>query len=359
MVLLYTKSGDFMTYFDYSATTMVDDEVLDCFVSNFGIEEDSFLLEEESNKIKSLLHTDLDVLYTSGASESNNWVLKNIVLNSKVGSHIITTKLEHSSINETLKFLEKKGYVIDYVPLVNGVVDLVSLEKMITNDTVLVSIASVNSEVGVLQPILEIGNLLKKYPWVYFHSDMTQSIGKVNIDLSSVDFVSFSAHKFFGIKGIGCLLKRKDIELEPYFYGERKYSYALVRSMVVALTKALDGIDEKNRYVSSLKKKLVKGLDKYPLITVNSGSNSIPQIVNISVKNFKPEVFLHTLELDDIYISTKSACSSSSSFSEAVFAVTKSEELSSCSVRISLSYKTLESDIDYFLSVIDKIMGGD
>jgi len=348
-----------MTYLDYSATTFVDDEVLDVFVNNSDVLETEDMIEEEKHKIQSLLHTHLDVLYTSGASESNNWAIKGIASQYKdTGYHIITTRLEHSSVNEALKYLEKKGFIIDYVDLIDGVVDLSSLESLITDKTILVSIASVNSELGVLQPISEIGLLLEKYPQVVFHSDMTQSMGKVFVSLEHVDLVSFTAHKFFGLKGIGCLLKKSSLHLKPLLYGNREYNIALIKSMSVALERALDHLNDKYSFVSSLNEKIVKELEKYSDIFVNSNCHCIPHILNISVVEFKPETFLHTLEMDDVYISTKSACSSSVSKSDAVYAVTGDDALASTSIRISLSYKTTNDDIAKLLFSLKKALMG-
>lgn len=348
-----------MTYLDYSATTFVDDEVLDSFSNNFDIVANDELIDKEKEKIKKLLKTNLEVLYTSGASESNNWALKGIANKySETGYHIITTKLEHSSINGALKFLESKGFIIDYVDLVDGIVDMESLKSLITDKTILVTICSVNSEIGLLQPIDEIGKFLKDYPSIVFHSDMTQSIGKVDVSLDNVDLVSFTSHKFFGLKGVGCLLKKPEISLTPLFYGERKYNYALIKSMSVSLEKALYHIGDKYAYVSSLNQKIVNTLKNYNNVFINSNEKSIPHILNISIMGFKPEVFLHTLEMDGIYISTKSACSSANGKSDAVYALTNDEKRASTSVRISLSYKTTTEDIDKLLSIFDKVLRG-
>ena len=220
-----------MTYLDYSATTPVIDEVMDSFVkaSKFignpnslhmlGREANN-LIEAATNQIASLLGVDKDeIIYTSGASEANNTVIKSMEIYKNRGCEIITTQLEHSSIYEPLKYMESKGFRIKYVPLENGIVSISALEKMISDETVLVSISMVNSETGIRQPIEEIGEVLKKYPKVMFHSDITQAVGKVPFSLENVDFASFSAHKFFGIKGIGGLIKRKNINMEPLIHG--------------------------------------------------------------------------------------------------------------------------------------------
>ena len=204
-----------------------------------------------------------------------------------------------------------------------------------------------------MQPINDIAKLIKKYPQVIFHSDMTQSIGKININLENIDLVSFTAHKFYGLKGIGCLLKNKEIDLEPIIFGERTYNLSLVKSLTNALEMALVNLDDKYNHVLKLNNILKKELVKYSNIKINSNENSIPHILNISVENFKPETFQHTLELYDIYISTKSACSKTNEKSNAVLALTNDLKRASSSVRISLSHYTTLKDIEKLLKVFD------
>ena len=346
-----------MLYFDYSATTPVNEAILNEF-SKYGETKYTDLLgAQEKEKLKTLLKTNMEVNYTSGSTESNNTAICGILNKYKEkGYHIITTKLEHSSINECLSYYEKKGFIIDYVNLIDGVVDINHLKELITKKTILVTIASVNSETGLLQPIQEIGKVLNKKN-ITFHSDMTQSIGKVNIDFSTCDMISFTSHKFFGLKGIGVLLTKKDLELIPILYGTRTYNYALIKSF----TKALElQFENKNQYeyvkkINIYLKEKIKNL-KNENITINSNDNCIPHILNISIKNYKPETFLHRLEMDDILISTKSACSSTNDYSKAVYALTSDLERAKTSVRISLSYLTTQQDIDKLISSIEVII---
>ena len=344
-----------MVYLDYSATTTVNNKALDDFVNmcekNISITSNLLLSEEE--KIKSLLNTSLDVIYTSGATESNNWVIKSIAKMYKgKGNHIITTKLEHSSILEPLEYLKKKGYTIDFVNLTNGVVDLNHLKSLIKENTILISIASVSSEVGILQPINEIGKIAKASN-VLFHSDMTQSIGKVDVPFDNVDFISFSAHKFYGLKAIGCLLKNKDINLLP-LYPKDELPYPLINSLGNALELILQDKDQKYDYVSKINKEIKDFLSKYPNVVINSNNNAIPHILNISITNCKPETFQHRLEQYEVYVSTKSACSDNDDISQAVYAITNDCLVSSTSIRISLSYLTTKEEIEIFYTEIDK-----
>ena len=252
-----------MTYLDYSATTPVDDEVLDTFVKaskfignpnslhKLGIKA-KHLIDASTNQIASILNIKpTEIIYTSGASESNNTIIKSMEKFQNRGKHIITTALEHSSIYAPLKQLEAKGFKVDYVPLENGLVKLDELEKMLTDDTVLVTIAMVSSETGIRQPIEEIGKLLKKYPKIIFHSDITQAVGKIKFDLTDVDAASFSAHKFFGFKGIGVLYKKENLIIEPLIAGGKSTTVfrsgtpplELIASTAKALRLSYENID--------------------------------------------------------------------------------------------------------------------
>ena len=362
-----------MTYLDYSATTPVDDEVLDTFIkaSKYIGNPNSLhklgtkakhLIDASTNQIASILNIKpSEIIYTSGASESNNTIIKAMEKFQNRGKHIITTALEHSSIYAPLKQLEEKGFIIDYVPLENGLVKLDALEKLLTNDTVLVTIAMVSSETGIRQPIEEIGKLLKKYPKIIFHSDITQAVGKIKFDLTDVDVASFSAHKFFGFKGIGVLYKKENLIIEPLIAGGKSTTIfrsgtpplELIASMAKALRLSYENIDNDIIKVKKLSETLKEKLSIFSNVSINSNEYSIPHILNISVKGIKPETLLHSLEEKEVYISTKSACSTGEA-SNAVFALTNDEEKAKTSIRISISKKTTNQDIDNFLKAFDE-----
>ncbi len=365
-----------MIYLDYSATTKVNDEVLDTFIKCskkfignpnslhlLGVESKK-IIELATKQIASLLNVnENEIIYTSGASESNNMAIKGICEKYKNrGNHIITTKLEHSSVSMPINYLKELGYTVDYVKLdKNGQVDLENLQELITDKTILVSVCAVNSEVGILQPIEEIGNIVSNYKKCFFHCDVTQAIGKIDIDLCKVDLASFSAHKFYGIKGIGCLIKKEKIDIIPLIHGGK--STSIYRSgtpalpLIVSLSKALrlsyENITQKEKYVHKLNKYLKEKLDKYDKVRINSNDKSIPHILNISIIGVKPETMLHALEKYNIYISTKSACSSSNAKSEAVYEVTKNEQSAKSSIRISLSHLTTINELDEFIKYFD------
>lgn len=366
-----------MIYLDNSATTMVDDRVLETFnkvcknypgnsnsLHSLGIKSKE-LEDYATEKIRNLLGVKpSEIIYTSGASESNNTVLKGVASKYKNrGNHIITTYLEHSSVLETCKYLENKGFIIDYVKIKdNGLIDIDDLERLLTDNTILVSVAYVDSELGIRQDIDTISKIVKKHPKCYFHVDATQAIGKIKVDPTSIDFISMSAHKIFGLKGIGLLIKKDNIVIDNLIHGGKSTTIyrsgtpalPLICSLMKALELVIPNIDKNYEYVSSLSRKIKDNLKKYDNIHINSTENSIPYIINFSVIGVKPETFIHTMEEEDIYLSTKSACSTSD-VSLSVDSIYHNREISMSSIRISLSYKNTEEEIDKFIKAFDKI----
>lgn len=366
-----------MIYLDNSATTMVDDRVLETFnkvcknypgnsnsLHSLGIKSKE-LEDYATEKISNLLGVKpSEIIYTSGASESNNTVLKGVASKYKNrGNHIITTYLEHSSVLETCKYLENKGFIIDYVKIKdNGLIDIDDLERLLTDNTILVSVAYVDSELGIRQDIDTISKIVKKHPKCYFHVDATQAIGKIKVDPTSIDFISMSAHKIFGLKGIGLLIKKDNIVIDNLIHGGKSTTIyrsgtpalPLICSLMKALELVIPNIDKNYEYVSSLSRKIKDNLKKYDNIHINSTENSIPYIINFSVIGVKPETFIHTMEEEDIYQSTKSACSTSD-ISLSVDSIYHNREISMSSIRISLSYKNTTEEIDKFIKVFDKI----
>ena len=368
-----------MIYLDYSATTPVASEVLDSFdkvsleyignansLHKLGMESHD-LMDASTSQIAALLGVSKsEVIFTSGASEANNLALIGSVLQYKNrGKHILTTKLEHSSVLDTVLYLKEFGYEVEYINVLeNGKIDLDDLINKIRSDTVLVSISHVNSELGIIQDVNIIGEILKKYPKIIFHVDGPQAVGKIKVNLEDIDLYSFSSHKIYGLKGVGCLIKKKNIELTPIIHGgksQTKYrsgtpSLALYVSMAKALKLCLNDFDMKYKHVLDLNKYLKKNLETMNKVHINSTDVSVPHIVNISVLGIKPETMLHALESENIYISTKTACSYDSSMSLSVYEVTKNKDLARSSLRISLSYLTTKDEIDKFLKVFkDKI----
>ena len=360
-----------MTYLDYSATTPVDMKVLESFdrtcieyignpnsLHSEGVKSKK-LMDAAVNQVASLLNVkDNEVIFTSGATESNNLAIMGVISKyTDRGKTIISTKLEHSSVLETLNYLEKNGYTIKYVKLDNnGQVDLDNLKELLNDDVIMVSISEVNSEIGIIQDVNKIGEILKEYPRIIYHVDGTQAIGKKKVDLTNIDLYSFSAHKFYGLKGVGCLIKKENITLEPIMHGGKSQSnyragtpaLPLIVSTARALKLVLSDLDYNINYVKEISNNLKIGLSKIDGVTINSNDYCVPHIINISVVGIKPETLLHALEEDEIYISTKTACSKDD-YSISVYAITNDIEKSKSSLRISLSYLTKENEIDYFL----------
>ena len=364
-----------MIYLDYSATTPVDRRVLESFdrttleyianpnsLHKEGIKAKE-LMEAATMQVANLLNVKpAEVIFTSGASESNNLAIMGVCRKSS-GKTIITTKLEHSSILSSVNYLKQNGYIIKYVKVdENGQVDLENLKELIDDDTILVSICEVNSEIGIIQDVDKIGKLLKEYPRIIFHVDGTQAVGKKHLNLENIDLYSFSAHKIYGLKGVGCLIKRENIELVPLIHGGKSQTIyragtpplALIVSCAKALRLVMDDLDNNLKYVSELNQKLINGLKKLDGVIINSNSYCVPHIVNISVPNIKPETLLHALEEDDIYISTKTACSKDDSVSLSVYTLTKDEERAKSSIRISLSFLSKENEIAIFLEKLEE-----
>ena len=367
--------GDYMVYLDYSATTPVDERVIDTyskvckeFIGNpnslhkLGVESKN-LIDASTKQIADILGVKAnDIIYTSGASESNNLAIKGICLKyQNRGKHIITTELEHSSIIAPINYLVGLGFEVDFVKLDdNGVVDLDDLKKLIRDDTILVSICSVNSEVGVKQPINEIAKIVKKHPKCYFHSDVTQSIGKEYVDFTNIDLASFSGQKFFGMKGIGCLIKKESIVIEPLIHGGKSTTIyrsgtpatPLIASISKALRLAYEDLDKKNEHIKEVHDYLIDKLKDLD-VTINSNEYCLDNIVNFSLNNIKSETMLHALELDDIYISTQTACATGN-YSKAVYSITHDKDKASRSIRVSISYLTTKEEIDIFIESLKK-----
>lgn len=366
-----------MIYLDYSATTPVDKRVLETFnkvcldypgnsnsLHSLGVKSKE-LEEYVTDKIAKILKIKpTEIIYTSSSSESNNTAIKGICLKYKNrGKHIITTSLEHSSVIAPLNYLTKQGFEVDFVNLKDdGTVDLEHLKSLMRDDTVLVSISYVDSELGSVQPINEISKIVKANPKTFFHVDCTQAIGKINVDLSNIDLASISAHKIYGLKGVALLIKKENIVIEPLIHGGKSTTIyragtpalPLYASMMKALELIVPTVEENIKYITKLNKKIIDRLSNYENVYINSTDKSIVNTINLSIKGIKPETFIHALEKYEIYVSTKSACSSADSMSNSVYAVTKDKERANNTIRISLSYLTTEEEIDKFLKVFDE-----
>ena len=368
-------------YLDNASTSKVNPEVLDSFnqitlkyfanassIHRLG-QESNRLLEKSREQILSLLNLNHhEVIFTSGATEANNLAIKGYALaNRNRGNHIITSATEHPSVLNTFKQLEKYGFKITVLPVnEKGVIEVNSLRDAVNDNTILVSIMSVNNEIGAVNPIKEIGEYLKKYPKIAFHVDMTQAIGKINIPLENVDMFSFAGHKIHGLLGSGALIKEKKIILEPLNSGGGQENnlrsgtntVALSASLAKALRLAIDNIDSNYQKVSTLRDYLVSYLkdneDKYVL---NSLDKNNPYIVNFSLKNRKASVVVEALSNRDIMVSSLSAChSKNEDYSYVVYALNHDMCLAHNTIRVSFSYDNTLDEVKEFIKKLEAII---
>ncbi|WP_042354788.1 cysteine desulfurase family protein [Bacillus rubiinfantis] len=370
-----------MIYFDNSATTKPYKEVLDSFITvsskhfanpsslhSFGGQAEKLLSQAREQVAKLLQVRTNEIYFTSGGTESNNLAIKGAAMQYRNrGKHLITTSIEHPSVRLAMEQLEQEGFEITYLPVdEHGRVSLVDIEKAIRKDTILLSVMLVNNEVGSIQPIKEIGELLTNYPTVLFHVDAVQGIGKVPLSLRKdrIDLCSFSGHKFHGLKGTGCLFVREGVRITPLFSGgnqERQLRSGTENvAGAVALAKALRMTFEKGEpgiaHMKQIQGLLRAELSKNAAIHINTPiDNNAPHILNFSLREIKSEVFIHALEEKEIFVSTTSACSSKKkSASTTLLAMGVPETLAESGIRISLSFdSTLEEAVEA-AAVIDK-----
>lgn len=365
-----------MIYLDYSANTPVDTRVLEQFcaverrcIGNANSHHQAGSaakaeIDAATIKIASLLGVQpAEIIYTSGASEANNFALKGLArLSRHVGRHIISTPLEHSSVSGTLTALQEQGYEIDLLDVKqDGTVDLEHLKDLLRPDTICVAVTLVDSELGVVQPVQEIAAILKAYPHCHLHVDATQAVGKIPVSFEGVDTMSLTAHKFYGLNGIGLLIKRRNLALEPLIHGGESTTIyrsgtptvALASSLACALDLAVTDLPGRVDHVAKLNAELRAALSTYPLVRINSPEHAIPHVLNLSVRNVKGTVFQRELDAKGVCVSVKSACSSDGLPSRAVFAVSRDRRNALSSWRISLSHLTTEDEIKAFLQAFD------
>jgi cysteine desulfurase len=391
-------------YLDHSATTPIDKnvlkEMLPYFNKNFGNSSSvhSFgqkallAVDQARQNIADFLKCDAnEIIFTSGATESNNLALRGLIKNLKSSKiHLITSQIEHDSILETCQDLEKEKINITYLPVEkNGQINLSDLKKAIKPETVLISIIYVNSEVGIKQPIKEIGKLIKKInkqrdiEWqklsvgkrgerpnpIYFHVDATQAINFFNCDIRAnyIDLLSLSGHKIYGPKGVGLLYKKKEIPFQAIQTGghqENNYrSGTLNVPGIVGLGCAIKNIkldqEKNNNYISDLRNFLVQGLQKnIPDIILNTDlENSSPSHAHFSFLGAEGESILISLDLKNIAVSTGSACASHSlKSSSTLMAMGIDQEITHSSIRFTLGKYNTKIEIEKVIKTLPNII---
>ena len=372
---------DNVIYLDNAATSKVHPEVLESFnqitlkyfanpssIHALG-QEAQRLLEKSREQILNLFNLKHhEVIFTSGATEANNLAIKGYALaNRGRGNHIITTAIGHPSVLNTVKQLEKYGFEITILPVnEKGIIEVNSLKAAIKDNTILVSIMSVNNETGAINPIKEVGELLKDYPKIAFHVDMTQAIGKIDISLDNIDMFSFAGHKIHGLLGSGALIKEKKIILEPLNNGGGQENnlrsgtntLALSASLAKALRLAINAQKENYEKVSRLRDYLLSYLkdnpDKYHL---NSFDLANPYIVNFSLLEHKASVVVEALSNKGIMVSSLSAChSKNEDYSYVVYAMNQDMKLAHNTIRVSFSYENTVDDVNALIRGLKQIV---
>lgn len=370
-----------MIYLDNSATTQPYPAVLDSFMKvstgfwgnpsslhGFGGKAEQLLAKAREQAASLLKVNPVEIIFTSGGSESNNLAIKGAALQYQGrGKHIITSSIEHPSVLNPTEQLKELGFEITLLPVDElGRVNVKQLKEAIREDTILVSIMHINNETGSIQPIEEIGKLLKQYPKTLFHVDGVQGFSKVDLSLADahVDLYSLSGHKIHGLKGTGLLYKRDGVKLSPLIAGGNQESGFRSGTESVAgavsLAKAMRLVTEESK--SNLGK--MKELHEYAMrrlatidgLVINTPyEGAAPHIINFSIPGLKSEAFVHTLEDEEIYVSTTSACSSKKkSISHTLLQMGKGEKIAGSSIRISLHFGLEKTDIDKAVAAVEK-----
>lgn len=361
-----------MIYLDYAANTPADPAVLEAFcraeLSYIGNPNSAHPagqaaraeLARVTDRIAGLLGVSpAGIIYTSGASESNNLAVKGIA-QAAAGRHLISTPLEHSSTDGALAALRRQGWEVALADIGrDGAVNLDHLRSLLREDTVLVSICAVDSELGTIQPIGEIAEILKDFPNCRLHVDATQAVGKTELVLDGVDAMSIAPHKFYGLNGSGLLLIQRGLVLAPQIHGgagATQYrsgtpALALAVSAEKALELALEGQAAHGRHVQAMNRRLREALSQYAAVRINSPENASPYILNLSVEGVRGAAFQQALSRRGVCVSVKSACSTDGAPSKAVLAVSRDRRNALSSWRISLSHLTTWEEIDEFLQI--------
>lgn len=368
-----------MIYLDYSANTPTDKYVLERFCTvtqqypaNANSKHQAgFAALALQNQITQHIAGMLgvlpeEVIYTSGASESNNLAIKGIARTQRhIGKHIITTPLEHPSVSSPLTALQEQGYEIEMVHIGrDGKVDLEHLASLLRKDTILFTVCSVDSELGTIQPVTEIKTILNDFPGCKLHIDATQAVGKIPVDFTFADTISFAPHKFYGLVGSGILIKRKSLVIEPIIHGgsgttvyrSGTPTLALNAAAETALSASLENRETNYSQVKQLNDILRKTLGSRKNVIINSPADSVPHILNLSVDSIKGKDFRQKLSEYGVCVSVKSACSAENLPSRSVFAVSRSRKNALSSWRISLSHLTTEKELSEFIAIFDQCL---
>ena len=366
--------------FDSASTTNVQAQVLKTYIDllqkEYANSESLYdegvamhlKLEKARAAIASLLQVQAqEIIFTSGASESNSAAIKGVCFAQRDKKHILTTSIEHSSVRHAVaQMAEIFNYEVTYLSVSEkGVISLEEMKKSLREDTAIVSIMAVNNEVGSIQPIQEVGEYVKKHSHAYFHVDLTQAIGKVELDMKYIDLASMSAHKMNGLKGSGILVKKKHVPFVPLINGgEQEFGLrggtanALV-DLVLAKTLRLYLEEQKKKrpHIQALKERMVTGRRKLEGVWINSPSEGIANIVNFSYPKIPSEVMQNALNKKGFMVSAKSTCDSKSSEpSEVLMAMGLGRDRSLSSIRVSFHGENTLEEVDSFLKAYREVI---
>ncbi len=374
---------------DNSATTRCSDRacqlMVDLLTKDYGnpsslhmkgIEAERFVETAKKKIAKTLRVSEKEIIFTSGGTESNNLAIIGAAMaNRRVGNHIITTSIEHASVENPMEFLKEQGFEITYLSVdENGIISLEELEEAVTEQTILVSMMQVNNEIGAIEPVAEAAELIKKKnPDTLIHVDAIQSYGKMYIypKKLGIDMLSVSGHKIHGPKGSGFLWVKEKTKLKPLILGGGQQkgmrsgteNVPAIAGLGEAAEEIYENFDEKRAHLYGLKQRFIDGIEKLEGTHVNgkTGEDSAPHIVSVSFEGIRSEVLLHSLEDRGIYVSSGSACSSNNHAgkqkgSKTLRNIHLKENLLDSTLRFSFSVHTTEEEIDYALEVLGELL---
>ena len=367
-----------MIYFDNAATTKIYDDALTSYVQvsqkffgnpsslhQLGVDAYQVLTKARAQVASLLSVLPEEIFFTSGGTESNNWAIKGTALEKSVfGKHIITTKIEHPSVLQTCKQLERFGFEVTYLDVDSkGIVSVDQLKENLRKDTILVSVMAVNNEVGAIQPIAEIAQVLEEYPSIHFHVDAVQTVERASqlLAIGRIDLLSLSAHKFHGPRGVGIMYKKLGRKIQALLTGggQDKGERSTTENLpgIVATTKALRMALEEKSVTSELRSQLWKELFTKPEIRIFSPEDGASHVLCFAIKGVRGEVVVHAFENHGIYLSTTSACSSKKADSSStLYAMNVPTEWATGAVRVSFSNDNTKEEVEQFIKVLHQLM---
>ena len=367
-----------MIYFDNAATTKIYDDALTSYVQvsqkffgnpsslhQLGVDAHQVLTKARAQVASLLSVQPEEIFFTSGGTESNNWAIKGTAFEKSVfGKHIITTKIEHPSVLQTCKQLERFGFEVTYLDVDSkGIVNVEQLKESLRKDTILVSVMAMNNEVGSVQPIAEIAKVLEEYPSIHFHVDAVQAVERVSqlLAIGRIDLLSLSAHKFHGPRGVGIMYKKFGRKIQALLTGggQEKGERSTTENLpgIVATTKALRMALEEKSVTGELRSQLWKEIATKPEIRIFSPEEGASHVLCFAIKGVRGEVLVHAFENHCIYISTTSACSSKKGDSSStLYAMDVPTEWATGAVRVSFSNDNTKEEVEQFIDVLHQLM---